>query len=193
MITKSDIERLFARQLEKIGDPALRARVVDIWVEGCRQGGTESLDDLRKIPFTLLTDACGVSLVEHTIAVAEGALGLARAQLDAYRAVPYRIDLDRVVAGGLLHDVGKLLEIEPDGQGGWRRSHAGLCARHPISGAILAARLGADDELVNCIACHAAEGNGRPQVVETVLVHQADFATFDPLVMRQKGHLIGAS
>jgi len=44
--------------------------------------------------------------------------------------------------------------------------------------------------ILNIIVCHAKEGEGRPQVVETVLIHQADFATFDPLVMKQKGTLI---
>ena len=38
--------------------------------------------------------------------------------------------------------------------------------------------------------CHAKEGEGRPQVVETVFIHQADFATFNPLVMLGKSTLI---
>ena len=42
----------------------------------------------------------------------------------------------------------------------------------------------------SCVACHAKEGDGRPQVPETVLIHQADFATFNPLVMSSKGLLI---
>ncbi len=65
-----------------------------------------------------------------------------------------------------------------------------MCARHPISGAILAGEMGLSDELVNTIACHAKEGDGRPQVVETVFIHQADFATFNPLVMKAGGKLI---
>jgi len=44
--------------------------------------------------------------------------------------------------------------------------------------------------LVNTVACHAKEGEGRPQVVETVFIHQADFATFNPLVMKKAGKLI---
>jgi hypothetical protein len=44
---------------------------------------------------------------------------------------------------------------------------------------------------LNTIACHAKEGDGRPQRLETVLIHQADFATFNPLVMMQKDLLIG--
>ena len=86
--------------------------------------------------------------------------------------------------------MGKLLEIEKDGEGGYRKSRNGMCTRHPFSGAILAAKAGCDDELVNTIACHAKEGDGRPQVIETVFIHQADFATFNPLVMLGKATLI---
>jgi hypothetical protein len=62
--------------------------------------------------------------------------------------------------------------------------------RHPISGTVIAAMAGLPDEILNIIACHAKEGEGRPQVLETVLIHLADFATFDPLVMKEKGSLI---
>jgi putative nucleotidyltransferase with HDIG domain len=128
--------------------------------------------------------------VDHTIAVTEGALALARAQSDAYRQMPYAVNTDRLIAGGLLHDVGKLVEAEKDEKGGFRKSQKGMYARHPISGAIIAARCGLPDDIVNTIACHAKEGDGAPKVLETVLIHQADFATFDPLVMMEKGQLI---
>ena len=137
MISKADIESLFSAQLAKISDPQLRDKVVGVWVQGCEKGGWKSIDDLQKMPFTLLTETKGVNFVEHTIAVTEGALALAQAQIDTYRELPYKIDMDRLVAGGILHDVGKLLEIETDGAGGWRKSLNGKCARHPISGAIL--------------------------------------------------------
>ena len=190
MITGKDVESLFSAQLEKIGDEGLRKLVVDVWVAGCEKGGWESIEELEMIPFTLLTDTKGVNFIEHTVAVTEGALSLGRAQVENYAEMPYDIDMDRLVAGGLLHDVGKLMEIEKDGEGGYRKSRSGKCARHPISGAVLAAQLGASEEVVNTIACHAREGDGRPQVVETVLIHQADFATFNPLVMQGKGQLI---
>jgi putative nucleotidyltransferase with HDIG domain len=190
MINEADIEKLFSAQLEKISDEGLRKKVVEIWVEGCKRGNWESVEELEQMPFTLLTETKGVNFVEHTIAVTDGALALAQAQKDTYRSLPYEINFDRVIAGGILHDVGKLMEIEKDGSGGYRKSHAGKCARHPISGAILAAELGADEETVNTIICHAKEGDGRPQVIETVFIHQADFATFNPLVMLKAGNLI---
>jgi len=55
---------------------------------------------------------------------------------------------------------------------------------------MLASEAGVPEEVVNIIVCHAAEGEGRPQRAEAVLVKKADFATFDPLVMLAKGDLI---
>jgi len=190
MITREDVEGLFQAQLDRIDDDDLRQRVVDTWVTACKRGEWESVEALQKMPFTLLTETHGVNFIEHTIAVTEGAVGLAKAQAAAYETMPYEIDMDRLLAGGILHDVGKLMEIQPDGKGGYKKSRAGLCARHPISGAILAAEMGHSPEIVNTIACHAKEGDGRPQVVETVLIHQADFGTFNPLVMKAAGKLI---
>lgn len=190
MITERDIESVFGSILKRIGDKELRDKTVKAWVLACERGGWKSLDDLRAMPFTLLTNTRGVNFIEHTIAVTEGACGLAKAQEAAYRELPYKIDYDRLLAGGLLHDVGKLLEFERDERGNFRKSRAGMCARHPISGTAVAYEVGLSNEVLNTIACHAKEGDGRPQVVETVLIHQADFGTFNPLVMMANDTLI---
>ncbi|HTW90341.1 MAG TPA: HD domain-containing protein [bacterium] len=190
MITAQDIEELFHKQLSSIKDATTRDKTVATWLEAARMGGWHSVEELKAMPFTLLTNTHGISLVEHTIAVTDGALALAGAQKNAYARMPYEVNVDRLIAGGLLHDVGKLIETERDGKGGFRKSRKGMYARHPISGAIIAARCGLPDDIVNTIACHAKEGDGAPKVIETVLIHQADFATFDPLVMLEKGQLI---
>jgi putative nucleotidyltransferase with HDIG domain len=190
MISAQDIEELFHKQLSSISNATTRDLTVATWIEAARLGGWQSVEELKAMPFTLLTKTHGISLVEHTIAVTEGAQALARAQSEAYKQMPYAVDMDRLIAGGLLHDVGKLVETEKDEQGGFRKSRKGMYARHPISGAIIAARCGLPDDIVNTIACHAKEGDGATKVLETVLIHQADFATFDPLVMLEKGLLI---
>jgi len=190
MIKKKDIETLFKKQLDGIKNNNLREKVIKTWLIGCKKGGYNSVNELMKMPFTLLTETHGVNFIEHTKAVTDGAVGLAKAQSGAYAKMPYKIDFDRLYAGGLLHDVGKLLEIEPDGSGGYKKSLSGKYARHPISGTIIASEAGIPDEILNIIVCHAKEGEGRPQVIEAVFIHQADFATFDPLVMKQKGLLI---
>lgn len=190
MITKQDLYNEFKSLLDQVQNTEWKEKALKVWLNACEKGGWNSLDEIRKMPFTLLTDHRGINFLEHTIAVTEGALGLAKAQTNTYKSMPYKINLDRVIVGGLLHDVGKLVEIEPDGNGGYRKSHNGKCTRHPISGTVLAAMEGMPDEILNIIVCHAKEGEGRPQVIEAVLIHQADFATFDPLVMKVKGLLI---
>ena len=184
MITADDIRALFNDLLERITDQDLRERTVQAWMIACREGGWTEAEDLDRMPFSLLTDCGGIGIIAHTRAVTWGALGLAEGQVRAYDKMPYEVDFDRLIAGALLHDVGKLLEIEPDGSGGYRMSHNGRCTRHPISGTVVAAQAGLPLEIQNMIACHSAEGNGRPKVVETVFVHQADFAAFDPFTMR---------
>lgn len=190
MITFEQIERLFAGQLERIKDKNLYNQVVEVWVQAAKAGGWNSIEELLQMPFTLLTDTKGINIIEHTIAVTEGAIALAEAQMKAYRNMPYNVNLDRLIAGGLLHDVGKLIEVEGDGKGGFNKSRAGELTRHPIAGAMIAAKVGLGRDIINTIACHAKEGEGAPKVLETVLIHQADFATFDPLVMMQKGLLV---
>jgi putative nucleotidyltransferase with HDIG domain len=186
---KEKIEKTFRGLLEKIKDPELGDKVVEIWAKAAIEGGWKP-NDLENIPFTLLTPTKGINLLEHTITVTEGALGLAQAMLRNYSNVPFDINMDWLIAGGLLHDVGKLLEIEKTQEGQYKKSFNGKCTRHPISGAILAAQAGLPDEIVNIVACHAKEGEGRPQRIETVLIHQADFATFNPMVMLDKDMLI---
>ncbi len=190
MISKADIESIFKPILDLMTDAELRQKTIDAWVLACERGGWQSVDDLTSMPFTLLTNTRGVNFIEHTIAVTKGAYQLAKAQEEVYSKMPYNINYNRLLAGGLLHDVGKLLEFERDSDGKYKKSRAGMCARHPISGTAIAYELGFDNELLNTIACHAKEGDGRPQVLETVLIHQADFATFNPLVMKENGTLI---
>ena len=190
MIKPEDIRDALGEMLDEISDPGLRAKVVDAWMLAVREGGWGSMEHIRQMPFTLVTDTRGIGFVDHTLAVTRSAVGLARAQKESYRSMPYEIDMDRLIAGGLLHDVGKLLEARREGDGSYSKSHSGRCCRHPISGAVIAGKAGLPNEIINIIACHSVEGDGRPKVIETVLIHQADFAAFDPLVMMATGALI---
>ena len=190
MIQRSEVEAVLAEGLALIKSTDLRQKVVDAYMLAIQEGGWQSMKDLNEMPFTLLTDTKGINFWQHTLAVTRGAIGLAKGQQDTYKKMPYAIDWDRLAAGGLLHDVGKLVESERKADGTWKKSRKGEFARHPISGAIFCAKVGLPEDIVNTVACHAKEGEGAPKVLETVLIHQADFATFDPLVMMSKGQLI---
>jgi putative nucleotidyltransferase with HDIG domain len=189
-MTEREIADLLEPWLSRIGDEDLREKVVKTFALALSRSGYRTREAFLRMPFTLLADCRGITFLEHTLAVTAGAVGLAQGQAAHYRALPYPLDMDRLIAAALLHDVGKILEIEPDGKGGYRKSRSGMCLRHPLSGLALAAEAGLPEEVLNGIGCHAREGEGAPKTVETILIHQADFATFDPLVLLQKGTLI---
>jgi putative nucleotidyltransferase with HDIG domain len=91
-----------------------------------------------------------------------------------------KIDLDTVIAGAILADVGKLLEYEigPDGKS--RQSRVGMALRHPFTGVALAMECGVPAEVCHVIAAHAAEGHLVKRSTEAWIVHHADFMVFDP-------------
>lgn len=187
---KKELHAAFKPLLDKMKDEKLKEKVVDTWALCAERGGWKTYGELEEMPFTLLTNTLGVNLIEHTIAVTKGAMGLADAMFSTYKKVNFDINMDILIAGGILHDVGKLLETEKTADGKYRKSYHGKIARHPVSGAIVAAELGLPLEVQNIIICHAKEGDGAPKRIEAVFVHQADFATFDPCVMKEKGLLI---
>lgn len=186
---KSYFTRVFSEILEKIKNDGIKKQVVDVWVLGAEEGDWKNPKEIEKIPFTLLVDNKGINLIEHTIAVTKGAEGLANAMFESFDASFLDLNWDVLYAGGLLHDVGKLLEIQFV-KGKYKQSYIGKCTRHPISGAILAARIGCNYDILNTIANHAKEGEGNPQRIETILIHQADFALFNTLTMLEKGMLL---
>ncbi|MGB6675547.1 MAG: hypothetical protein WBE44_02535 [Terriglobales bacterium] len=74
-------------------------------------------DDLNRIPFTLLVPNCPITFMEHKRCVVHIARQSAESMHEFMgRALP--INIDTVIAGAILADVGKLLEYEigPDGK-----------------------------------------------------------------------------
>ncbi|MDZ7261978.1 MAG: HD domain-containing protein, partial [candidate division KSB1 bacterium] len=115
----------------------------------------------------------------HVRAVAQVALKSAEILASSYRDY-YTINMDYLISGVLLHDVGKFLEFQKDRKK-ISKSRAGKLLRHPISGAGLAMKHGLPDEVVHIIAVHSQEGEGGYRSPEAVIVHHADFMNFESL------------
>ena len=90
------------------------------------------------------------------------------------------IDMDVLVAGAILIDVGKLLEYERDSTGKIVQSEYGKLLRHPFSGVGLAMRFDLPARVCHMIAMHAKEGDAGQRTIEGLIVHHADFMTFEP-------------
>jgi putative nucleotidyltransferase with HDIG domain len=90
-----------------------------------------------------------------------------------------KLDVDTVIAGAILADVGKLLEYEIQG---WKaqQSERGELLRHPFTGVALALECGVPDAVCHIIAAHAAEGDLVKRTTEAFIVHHADFMAYLP-------------
>jgi putative nucleotidyltransferase with HDIG domain len=94
------------------------------------------------------------------------------------------VDMDVLIAGAILADVGKLLEYESDGEGGSRQSARGKYLRHPFTGVTLAMDCDLPDAVSHIVATHAGEGDMVARTTEAWIVHHADFMTYEPFVKR---------
>src|ERR1041384_2609076 len=173
---REDIQRLWP-ELEWISDPGLRERVTRCWERAFELSPLHP-DDLNTIPFTLLVPNCPTTFMEHKRCVVHIARRAAESMRE-HMGKALKIDMDVVIAGAILADVGKLLEYEVvDGKA--RQSQRGELLRHPFTGVALAMECGVPDEVCHIIPAHAAEGNLVKRSTEALIVHHADFMAYEP-------------
>jgi putative nucleotidyltransferase with HDIG domain len=174
---RETIQRLWP-EIEWISNPQLRQQVTETWAKAFERSPLKP-DDLNQIPFTLLVPNCPITFMEHKRCVVHIARDSAQAMQEFMgRALP--IDLDTVIAGAILADVGKLLEYELGPDGNTRQSERGEALRHPFTGVALALGCGVPDAVCHIIAAHAAEGDLVKRSTEAFIVHHADFMAFLP-------------
>jgi putative nucleotidyltransferase with HDIG domain len=174
---RETIQRLWP-EIEWISNPQLRQQVTEVWIKAFERSPLHP-DDLNRIPFTLLIPDCPITFMEHKRCVVHIARDSAQAMQEFMgRALP--IDLDTVIAGAILADVGKLLEYELDPDGKSRQSERGEALRHPFTGVALALECRVPDAVCHIIAAHAAEGDLVKRSTEAFIVHHADFMAFLP-------------
>lgn len=178
---RDEVRRIWP-ELEWIADEDLRRRATDCWVRAFELSPL-SPADLERTPFTLKVPDCPVSFMAHKRAVVHVARDAGRTVQEFFGdALP--VDMDVLLAGAILADVGKLLEYESDGAGGSRESLRGRYLRHPFTGVALAMECGLPDAVSHIVAAHAGEGNMVARTTEAWIVHHADFMTFEPFVRR---------
>ena len=173
---QDQVRRLWP-ELEWIRDSDLRQKVEQTWALAFERSPL-SPKDLDEIPFTLLVPNCPTSFMEHKRCVVHIARQAAEAMKE-FMGRALKIDMDTVIAGAILADVGKLLEYEKSG-GKTRQSERGELLRHPFTGVALAMECGVPDEVCHIIAAHAAEGAQVKRTTEAWIVHHADFMAFEP-------------
>ncbi len=113
---KESVEQLWGDELAWIKDDKLRAQTSKTW-ELALERSALTAKDLDVIPFTLL---CGpdlkVTFMDHKSSVVHIARDAGNKINEMYHG-ELTCDMDVLVAGAILADVGKLLEYELDANG----------------------------------------------------------------------------
>ncbi len=177
-----EIKKLWP-ELEWISDPELREKTARTW-ETALERSVLTADDLNRIPFTLL---CGpdlkVTFMDHKRCVVHVARDAGMKMNEFFRS-ELPVNMDILIAGAILADVGKMLEYELDATGKAVQGKYGQYLRHPFSGVSLAEECGVPPEVCHIIAAHAHEGDLVKRTTEAYIVHHADFMTFLPFKSR---------
>ncbi|MDO9340408.1 MAG: HDIG domain-containing protein [Bacteroidales bacterium] len=170
-------------ELEWIKDKSLREKTAKTW-ELALKRSVLKVGDLENIPFTLL---CGPDLKVSFIAHKRCVVHVARAsgeKMNEFFGNDLPVNMDVLISGAILADVGKLLEYELDKDGKAVQGKYGQYLRHPFSGVSLAEECGLPPEICHIIAAHAHEGDLVKRTTEAYIVHHADFMTFLPFKSR---------
>lgn len=166
-------------ELEWIKNESLREKTARTW-EIALKRSLLNPQDLDRIPFTLL---CGpdlkVSFMEHKRCVVHIVKACGE-KMNEFFKDDLHVDMDTLISGAILADVGKLLEYELDVDGNILQGKYGQYLRHPFSGVSLAEECGVPPEVCHIIAAHAHEGDLVKRTVEAYIVHYADFMAFKP-------------
>jgi len=170
-------------ELDWINDSGLREKTAATW-ELALSRSVLKAEELDQIPFTLL---CGPDLKVSFMAHKRCVVHIARAsgeKMNDFFCSDLPVNMDVLIAGAILADVGKLLEYEPGDDGNTRQGRYGQYIRHPFSGVSLAEECGVPPEVCHIIAAHAHEGDLVKRTTEAWIVHHADFMTFLPFKNR---------
>ena len=165
-------------EIEWISDEDLREKVVATWIDGLQRGGWLP-EDLNRMPFTLAKKV-SASFAQHVRSVTRICASVAETFEAVYGGVDLSLDRDVLLAGALLHDVGKLVEME-ESDGVFGKTHSGKLVRHPFSGVALADAHGLPAEVQHIIGTHSKEGDPYKRTAEAIVLHFADFMNFDPI------------
>ena len=164
-------------EINWIQNKDLKEKVLNCWIYAI-ENSVLSINDLQIIPFSLLLKDCKVSFMTHKRTAVKLAVEMAKIMKENFKN-EIKIDMDILIAGAILIDVGKLLEYEIiDGK--LCTSEAGKLIRHPFSGMAIADRFGLPAEIQHIIATHSKEGDLGKRSIESIIVHHADFVSFDP-------------
>jgi len=175
-MTRQELEGIFPQFLQ-IENATLQETSENAMLLAMKRGDW-NCETIGKCPVTLNWPDCSVTWIEHVNDVTNLCIAAYDAQKKYYQKNGISFRRDIVIAGALLHDIGKLTEFHYE-DGGVCHSKGHQLMRHPLSGAMIAHDAGLPDELVHLIAVHSFEGDCSYQTAESSFVRRLDMFVFE--------------
>lgn len=162
-------------EIAQIMHEELRVKTVEAWAFALAESSFDRITDIpgEANPGTLRLRRGNQA--DHLRSVTRIALAIADEFLGSFPEA--RINRDIIIAGGLLHDVGKAWEFDSENQARWRDdpSQSGLPAlRHPVYGAHICLAVGLPEEIAHIALAHSHEGGFQTRSLECLIIHRAD-------------------
>jgi putative nucleotidyltransferase with HDIG domain len=153
-------------EAEQISDNELRQKVFKTWLAAWQASHYDRIEDTPFMRGTLQE----INNVQHTRAVTAMSIQFAKTMKEFF---DIQLNMDYLIAGAILHDVGKLFqycEIP---------SKLGQLFNHCLSAMYIAAREDLPLEVIHIIGMHSLEGDLTKRTPEAAIVHYMDFASAD--------------
>jgi putative nucleotidyltransferase with HDIG domain len=166
-----------------IGDQALQAKVVEAWAYAIANSSFTSIRDIPPAGNPDVNEAKRGDQTDHLRGVTRLGIGIAKEMGSAYPEL--EIDMDVIIAGGLVHDVGKAWEFDPVNRDRWKQSQKRFgrpSVRHPAYGAHICLTVGLPEEVAHIAMAHSGEGELLLRSLECMIVHQADYTFWNTLL-----------
>ena len=170
-------------EIALITNAALRRQVVEAWAFALTHSSFRSIREIPPAGNPDYNQAKRGDQTDHLRGVTRLAIGIANEMGTAYPELT--IDMDVIVAGGLVHDVGKAWEFDPINRKRWKQIQKQTgrpSIRHPAFGAYICLTVGLREEVTHIAMAHSGEGELLVRSLECMIVHQADYTFWNALL-----------
>ena len=170
-------------EVAQIGDRALQDQTVEAWAYALAHSTFKSIRDIPPAGNPDTNQARRGDQTDHLRGVTRLAIGIAKEMGSAYPELA--VNMDVIIAGGLVHDVGKAWEFDPANRARWKASQKRWgrpSIRHPAYGMHICLTVGLPEEVAHIAMAHSGEGELLVRSLECMIVHQADYTFWNTLL-----------
>ncbi len=175
-------------EIQQIQDPSLRDMVVEAWALSLAQEELAGISEIQGSGDPEKYILKEGSQVDHLRGVALLSMRMAEQLRELKPGLD--VDSDIMIAGALVHDVGKAREFKAANQAQWKQSPhlAGWPpARHSVHGYYICKTVGLPDEVAHIAIAHSREGAFVMKSLECTIVSHADHSYWE--IMKAGGQL----